>query len=390
MAKAIIAGQNPYTPLPALAAQHLPEARDTQFQRPTPHLPFFGLLCAPLALLSYRAAATVWLALQGAGLILSTLMMRTVIAPKAPIAIACAVGLLCVATGPVIEELWIGQFNLLLLPFFCAAWIDLRKGREACGGIWLGLLLALKLTGWPIVIYLGLCRRWRAVVAAGAVVVTANLLSGVVIGFGALRDYYSKVGPQVALIYRNHYANFSAYGLGRRIFEGVRSGTSIGIEAPALWPSPSLATVFGVLAPLAALLYGLWLAKKSKDFDSAFGGLVCVSALISPIAWRQYLILAAIPLAIVIARLCKLRFPLWPTSGYGIVFCLIVMPTAAIRDAAGLLGVQQGEIASVSPLAGFILTALPACAALAMAWLPWRLEKESREVAIVVEEAQSH
>lgn len=374
MARAIASGENPYTPLPDLTIKYLPEAPPSHYPHPTPHTPFMGILCTPLALLSYRNAAILWLVLQGVCLILSALLIRGVVAPTSPTPIALAVGLLCAATGPVVEELWLGQFSLLLLPLLCGAWNDLRAGREARGGLWLGLLLALKLMAWPIATFLALRKRWRAVASAVGVAIAANVLAGAVIGFGNVRNYYARVGPQVSAIYRVRGENFSAYALGRRLFEGVRPGFSGGVEAAPLWPSPELAALGGILAPLAVLVIGLCLARRAKDFDSSFGLLVCVSVLIGPTAWRPYLILAAIPISVAMLRLRGFKCRPWPSVCLGVAISLMAMPSFLVLDVAERLGVRSGDIITAAPLTAFIITALPAFALLALAWLLWRTD----------------
>src|SRR5262249_51518197 len=80
MAKAIAGGGNPYPAVPYLPVSYLPEAPPSHYPHPTPHPPFMGILCAPLALLSYRNAAIFWLVLQGVCLMLCALLIRGVVA----------------------------------------------------------------------------------------------------------------------------------------------------------------------------------------------------------------------------------------------------------------------------------------------------------------------
>src|SRR5262249_55754036 len=116
LAKAITCGEDPYQPTPDLQARYLPEAPPTHFLHPTPHPPFLALLCLPLAFFSYHVAATFWLALGIALLLLSAFLIRRIVAPRASIASVCGIALLALLAGPVTEELWLGQVNLLLLP----------------------------------------------------------------------------------------------------------------------------------------------------------------------------------------------------------------------------------------------------------------------------------
>src|SRR5262249_37774420 len=65
--------------------------------------------------------------------------------------------------GPVISELWNGQFSLILLVLLTGAWLQLRSGRDVAGGCLLGAAIALKWTAWPIGIFLFFRGRWTAV-----------------------------------------------------------------------------------------------------------------------------------------------------------------------------------------------------------------------------------
>ena len=54
---------------------------------------------------------------------------------------------------------------------------------------------------------------------------------------------------------------------------------------------------------------GLALALRIRNFDAAFGILVCVSLLANPVSWHHYLILASVPLVMIGRRLFTLDFP---------------------------------------------------------------------------------
>lgn len=369
MARAVVAGEGTYAPIPDLAARHLGVSLK-HYPHPTPHTPITGLLYAPLALLSFRGASILWFCVQLVALVCSALLIRGVVALNTSRPLAIAVFVL-VGAGPLLSELWMGQIDLLLLVLLSLAWIDLRTDRETRGGVWLGLVLAIKLTGWPIVIYLAIRRRWRAVLSAGAVVVAGNLMAGSVIGFGVVRDYYLEIGPQVSAVYRTHGLNFSAYALGRRLFEGTHAR----FDALALWPSEALAAAGGIVAPMAVLLFGLWLAVKAAKLDAAFGLLVCVSLLINPTAWEPYLVMAAIPMAITFAALRRSEFPRGQTLVAVLWSVLLLTPSFAITMLAEWLGVQDGNLITLSPLLAFALTAFPAVCLLALGWLTWRTSR---------------
>src|SRR5262249_20722017 len=198
MAKAILNGVNPYLHLPDLAAIWMNHANNyNALKHPTPHPPVVGLLSLPFGLLSYQAAAVVWLifelvCLSGSVLLLLRWWGKPINAGRAATLFGIALGWM-----PIVEELWLGQLSSCLLLLLLGAWFALRVEKDFLGGAMLGGLIALKLTAWPIVIFLALRRRWNGVIAAASVLVAANLLAMAVLGLGCVKNYYLEVGPQV-------------------------------------------------------------------------------------------------------------------------------------------------------------------------------------------------
>lgn len=371
MAKAMLNGVNPYLPLPELADRWISGSNYVVFWHPTPHPPLVGLLSLPFGLLSYEKAAIAWLFFELACLLASLLLLLrwwggTINASRVALLFVFALG-----WGPVMEELWVGQLGSCLLLLLIIAWLSLRGGKETLGGTMLGCMIALKLMAWPIVVFLALRRKWNGVMAAVAVVIAANLLALSVIGADSLRDYYFKVGPNVASIYRSYDGNYSAWTWGERLFAGYGSH----FFAPPLWASEPLAKLCAYAIPVAVLLFGLRLALRAQRFDTAFGLLIGVGILVSPIAWTHYLVLASIPLVITAQRLwvngiprgiSYLAFGLWMLlSTAGTVFA----------DCAGLFASRMTpEGIPVVPFAAGALTLIPAAALLGFLWLIWRLD----------------
>jgi Glycosyltransferase family 87 len=378
MAKAMLAGVDPYQTLPELAAKLIQITGDNPFagpaphlNHPTPHTPFMGLASLPFALVGYETAAALWLIVELVCLAASlALLMRWW---GSPVKASNAALLLIAALGwvPVVEDLWFGQVTLCLLLLLTGAWLALRDGKDAPGGALLGGLIALKLTAWPIVLFLALRRRWTAVGAAALTALAANLAAMPLIGFESVKAYYLKVGPALASYYRSHDTNFSAWTLGRRLFAGFGNN----FHSSPLLASELLAAVFTILAPAAVLLLGLRAAWKSKNFDTAFGILTGVGILVGPIAWTHYLILALIPMAIVARRLSAMG---WPRRMTYQAFCFLAplsLAQAAYSSAIGLLAANANLNGAPSvPFAAGLITLVPAAALVGMLWLLWRLD----------------
>jgi hypothetical protein len=258
--------------------------------------------------------------------------------------------LVLLAWHPLALELCLGQLSLCLLPLFLLAWLALRQGREAVGGLWLGALVILKMAGVPILLWLAWRRRWRAIGAAAALWTAAHLLAISLHGWPLVRDYYLKVGPQVSAIYRLSFANLSVWTLGQRLF-GEMNWKFVSVP---LWAAPGLVKLLTVLAPLILLVALVWAAERARRFETAFTLLMGVGLFLTPVAWEHYFVLALPAFYLLFQRLAKLEWPRWPTG----LACLSV---AAISISEGVYfeAVKhffQGTTAAGLPLVG----ALPA------------------------------
>jgi hypothetical protein len=378
MAKAILKGVNPYLPLPDLAslclsvADYNNVANYNVLKHPTPHSPVVGLLSLPLGFLSYEKAAIVWLVFELACLLIAIcLVLRWW---GKPFKAATAVALLGIALGwmPVIEDLWLGQLGACLLPLLLGAWLALRAERNVLGGALLGGVIALKLMAWPIVIFLALRRKWGGVVAAVVVAVVTNLLAMAALGVNCVKNYYFNIGPQIAAAYRSHDCNYSSWTLGERLFAGYGYHFAV----PPLWPSATLASIGAYVVPSVILLFGLALALRASNFDTAFGLLIGVGILVNPVAWTHYLILAAIPIAIIARRLWEMGFP--KRMSY-LAFCLwlpSMVNNGGLAHFALLFTIlTTPEGVHVIPAAAGLLTLIPAVALIGLLWLVWRLDR---------------
>jgi hypothetical protein len=306
MAKAILHGDNPYAPLPDLAEKWIAPNLDIALTHPTPHPIPVGVLCIPLASLGYKPAFLLWALVEMQLLLLSLALMNRAIGVTMKPAVYLAVTAFLVGWAPVTDELINGQLNLILLPLLLAAWIALRNQKFAIGGAFLGATIGLKLTGWPIVLFLLYRRKWKAVITSGITVSILHLIQICALGANVVLEYYGRVGPLIASIYRGHEANYSSWTWGKRVFG--RFGRYF-IADPLIYSAP-IESLLTYTIPIAILLIGLSLAARATQFDTSFGVLIIVGVLISPVAWPHYLILALIPAVILYQRFkgAKLSF----------------------------------------------------------------------------------
>jgi hypothetical protein len=377
LARAVLDGKDPYVPIPDLVSDYFPERPNLPWSFPTPHPPPTALFSIPLALVDYRTGLLVWLALELACLANAVGLLARWWGEPVSFAAQVVLFCLCLSLGPVIHDLWLGQFSLILLNLFLYAWLALRRGRDWLGGAILGLSISLKLAGWLLVLFLLLRGRWRAALAAGAVVLALHAAAILVMGWPSVRAYYSVVGPEVARHNKYHLQNFSLWTIGGRCFTPMPAPVAFArvvfvtplFSNPALEP-PVNAAVLGVV-----VIGALVLAWRCRSFDSAFGILVCAGMPLNPVVWDHYLCLAAIPLA-VLARRFKdgigSRGPMLMAL-IGLAFA-IVPHAGAVDLAIHQFGVLDRDVMHVSFWAG-LTTYVPLISLGAWIWSLWQTDR---------------
>jgi len=380
-ARAVVAGENPYLPIPEMVVRWFDPAPDGSkiWAHPAPHTPVTAVLSAPFALLDYPSAALAWLLFE---LVLLAIAWETLIrwwGGDVPWSTRILLYLLSLSLGPLIQELYFGNLSLILLALLLPAWLSLRKNSDWVGGAWLGLAIAIKLTGWPIVLWLMAKMRWRAVVAAGLVVVGLHLVAVAVIGMDHVIDYYRRIGPSIAREYRQHDGNYSLWTIGPRLFLPFHSVFN-NFVADVPFDNRSLAETLSKVAPLIGVALGLAVAWRCREFDSSFGILVCLSLPVNPVAWDHSLLMISIPIAIVLKRLSLQNWPRWETTVAVIAFALAMFPQKAYLSAAARLFATPNESGiRMMPFFPALITYVPLTSLIAWIVLLKRTEGNPKE-----------
>lgn len=388
LARAVLSGVIPYLPIPDLARQFIgPLPLDAAFLHPTSHPPPVAILALPLGLLEYQQAAVVWFVFEiGCVCVAVYLLLNWSGVGAHPWTL-----LLCTLAvfmwNPFWEELVFGQLMALLFVMLLLSWQALRANHSVRGGILLGVVVGLKLIGWPIVLFLILRKNWRAAGAAVATVVATNGIAVLLMGHEAVLYYYAKVGSMVSSLYRAYVFNFSLWSVGWRLFDGTGSPIIAGVEAPPVLVSPVLARAVAVILPLLLVIVGIILAYRARDFDSAFALVVCVSILVNPVAWNHYLILATLPLCVIGRQLLSQHFPKTETCVAVICGLLLLVSHRQWQDWAVMLGTQTTMAGDtvINPWVLFALTMLPAALVLALMGLLYRLDEREQRFPIFVD-----
>jgi hypothetical protein len=283
LAKAVVAGIDPYLPLNELGARFgIPD----QIPHSSTHPPSFAVLCLPLALLSFQHAAFLWLIIGLISLMISLHLLFKVKGVGLPVIFLAAI-----AWPPVLFDLSLGQLMLPQLLVLTLAWLALRSDRDLIGGLFLGLTVSIKLIVWPVLILLIFKKRFRAGLAAFGVIAITNLIALLLMGVHPIVTYYLKTGREIASIYSNNAFNFSAWTTGARLFAGTSSVDASWFHTTPLINAPALVHLTSMVCVVAILAYAFFVALKAQTFDTSFAVLVCAALLVSPVAWIFYLTL---------------------------------------------------------------------------------------------------
>jgi hypothetical protein len=162
-----------------------PEKQLTGYIAP-PYLPIFAWMMIPLTMVTPQSSFLMWsmINLMGAGWLAWRAMQFWTIEER-PI-----VGLLVLASYPIVLTLFLGQNQILLACAVAEAFVALRQERDFSAGVWLGLLLIKPHYLMLFVLLLLWKRRWYALAGmsvVGTVIVSGSILVG---GIEAVRAYH--------------------------------------------------------------------------------------------------------------------------------------------------------------------------------------------------------
>lgn len=382
LAKAVLSGVDPYLPCPELAQRFVGSVPYNMVLHPTPHPPPVAVLSLPLALVSYPQAAIIWFILEFVGILIFCYLMIIWNSETNGLSTVLYVPLMIfvlLSWSPFLIELFYGNVSIPLMFLIAGGWQALRSGRNLQSGLLIGSAVAMKLFVWPIIVFLAVKRNWRSAGSAIGVLGMANFVAALLMGFDKVINYYLAIGPMIAQVHRVQGFNFSTWTIFSRLFSGIGSEVLLGVEAPPLVYMPNI-VLFSFVLPAAFLIIGLTLAVKARSLDAAWGMLVCVCILISPVAWLQYLTLAVMPAIFALRCLSTRKWPLIECNA-ALVICVLLFFSGFFVN-RGFYALIQGLPCSVA--ANFsikvtfwqgLLPLVPAAALSGLLWLVWRLDK---------------
>jgi hypothetical protein len=305
LSRALLDRLDLYAPRGTLASHYgLPEIPLSYL--PTPHPPPMAIVFLPAALTDYPRSASVWLGIE-VGLLATAmwLLLRSVRAHLPPAAVI-ALTLSLLPLYPFRSDLSEGQLMVLLLVLLTGAWLALRSNRPVLAGALVGLAVLVKFVPWPLLLLFAVRREWRALAAGLLSIALGYLVTLIAVGPTTILHYFTQALPANNYDDAIRMSNFSVWSIGARLFEGIGTPDKPGgVTGAALVYSPVLARMVTPVIPSLVLMAGLVWAGRRVALDRAFGVMVAVSILLSPIVWQNYFLLAALPAAEVIASMVR-------------------------------------------------------------------------------------
>jgi hypothetical protein len=202
------------------------------------------------------------------------------------------------------------QISIPIAACSVLAWVLLRRGQDALGGVALGVACTLKLFPGVLVMFLLLRGRLRAVVAAAA---TWGLVAGVMswrFGWRAWPQFFEQQGP----IAKNWIAdahNASLHGAIRRAFAetcGTPEATEQFLRV--------LTTATASTLLVATLVLVEWRRRRhagAEEFDFSWSLVSVVATFCNPWIWSHYVAMLVLPVLFSVRRLGAFLRGTWST-----------------------------------------------------------------------------
>ena len=309
----VAAGRSPYE---WLAANRPQDA--TEYVYP----PLLALLLAPLTrLLDYPTALAAWLVFSTLCLVLGIILVWQIsgLRPDRPSALPLL--LFLPLAPPIAGGIGWGRVSTQLLLIIAAAFAALSAGQSVRAGTLLAGSAYLK--SFPALLggYLLLRRRWFAALVAVVAGLALLLLTALVLGWEVLWTYLTGVLPAQRHLF-GIPANVSITGFFTRLLVPNPFTTPVvAADVPA-----QAAIAVSMAAILVATGYAVWRASPDRGAETTAYGLgVTASMLLAPINSIDHLTIAALPVAILGARVQAV----WPRYAGWLVLTMVLLSLPA-------------------------------------------------------------
>ena len=205
-----------------------------------------------------------------------------------PVWAALGTGLLLLSS-PLLSTLALGQVYPVLTLGLVAAWVLDRRDDQRLSGAALGLVVALKPSLAPVLLWPLVRRRWDAFSAACVSGIAASLVGFVVAGPAATLRYIGVLNEGSASPY---WDNASIPAAMARLFTEHPYGENL-VTLPWM-------VFVGYALGIAVVV--VTATRIRGGGEAGLWALVAASLLVSPIAWHNYLVLLAPGILLLLAR----------------------------------------------------------------------------------------
>ena len=313
------------------------------------------LLLSPLGMSHHPNAVRMVFILVGAAAIIAALAwLARLFGYRASSAVLPLAVCAAFLTEAVRNTLVFANINGVLLLVFVAFLAWLLRGHDWAAGVALGLCILIKPMFAPLIVLCIAVWRWRAVIAAVAVPVVANLVAWPLVpGAG---DYLTKLAPYLGEV--RDYANSSLPGIAVYFgWPGWLRLTLTAVCAAAVAVAVIVLARYRFTAPL------MWLTTSSSVL---LAGVFLLSSL-----GQQYYSMMLFPLVftVLLERSVVHNWPAWAA------LAAVFSPFDWDAEAWGRWGRWVGQFANTAGWA----TLLAVAAAVAVAW--WRSERATGDRA---------
>lgn len=233
-----------------------------------------------------------------------------------------------------VNDLAHGQTNWLVALLVASALLWLGRGKDAPGGACLGAALVIKPTAWPLLAWLALTGRGRALAAAA--LTAALAMVPVVLRYGPAGATgealaWLEAMPVFADLEARAPGNASLASTLHRLASGATTKEGLApllltLPADAARPWARAAAVLAVGAAFA------WLLARRRGAPLAPAALLPLAALLSPVTWKAHLV-GLLPATLVVGRVLAEGAPdrrAW--LAWGALVALLTLSSRGLLD----------------------------------------------------------
>lgn len=250
----------------------------------------FAAILVPLTWLGNDLAVRIWILLIQAAVIGSVVITYSAIGRPRRAEVLALVAVLA-TFFPLINTIWTGAMNAILLLLLAASFAAWRRHHDAIGGFLVGVAALFKVFPVALLPYFAWRRDWRLVLASVATGALGLLACLAVTGFDHNLYYFRDMLPHLA-VGSGYRENQSLAGLATRLCNPSTADQGGGAGWCGRfvdWPA--------ILAVLAMVAYAV---RRGTRSAMEYGLAVAALPLISSVTWSFHLVILILPIQLLI------------------------------------------------------------------------------------------